>query len=79
MAGPHQRFRLGGSARLWLDSPSGPIVVNGRVVELSVRSCQLLVQRRVGGALAGRVGINIEGTALWLPVMIRSTRQESGG
>ena len=74
-----ERFRLGGAARLWVDAHSGPVTALGRMVDLSVDGCRVLLQRRIDVNVAGRVGLDVVGTLIWIPVMTRWTQRDTDG
>jgi hypothetical protein len=75
----HERFRLGGTARLWVDAYSGPVTALGRMVDLSLDGCRVLLQRRIDVNVAGRVGLDVAGTLVWIPVLTRWAQRETDG
>lgn len=79
MARRPDRFRLGGTARLWVDASSGPVTALGRVVDLSLDGCRVRVQRRIDVHVAGRVGLDVAGTLVWIPVLTRWVQPDADG
>jgi len=75
----HERFRLDGSALLVVDPRRGMIGARGRLVDLSEGGCRLRFRRYVNADLAGRVRLDVEGTALWLPVTTRQVVSDGDG
>jgi hypothetical protein len=49
------------------------------MLDLSEGGCQLRLRRRIDADLAGRVNLDVEGKALWLPVITRWAREDSHG
>jgi PilZ domain-containing protein len=74
----HERFRLGGVARLMIDHPAGIITAMGHLVDLSEGGCQLRFQSHVDANLAARVRIELGGKDCWLPVLTRWVRRDAG-
>ena len=74
----HERFRLGGLARLVFDHPAGLVTATGRLVDLSEGGCQLRFHAHVAANLAARVRIDVAGETFWLPVLTRWVRRERG-
>lgn len=72
----HERFRLGGVARLLIDHPSGLITANGHLVDLSEGGCQLQFHTHVDANLAARVRIDVAGKTFWIPVLTRWVRRD---
>ena len=75
----HERFRLGGIARLLVDHPAGLITATGRLVDLSEGGCQLRFFRHVDLHLAARVRLEIAGENVWMPVLTRWVRRDAEG
>ena len=74
----HERFRLGGLARLVFDHPAGLVTATGRLVDLSEGGCQLRFHAHVAANLAARVRIDVAGETFWLPVLTRWVRRDAG-
>ena len=72
----HERFRLGGAARLLVDHPDALVSASGHLVDISEVGCQLRCGTRVDPHLAARVRIEVAGEPFWMPVVIRSVRRE---
>jgi hypothetical protein len=75
----HERFRLGGVARLVVDHPDGLITASGHLIDLSEGGCQLRFFRRVDLHLAARVRLEVGGEAFWMPVLTRWIRRDPNG
>ena len=73
----HERFRLGGAARLIIDHPDRLITATGNLVDLSEGGCQVLCHTPVDSNLAARVRIEAAGKVFWMPVVIRWVRREA--
>jgi hypothetical protein len=72
----HERFRLGGMARLIVDHPDALVTTGGHLVDLSEGGCQLRCATHVDAYLAARVRIEVAGEPFWMPVVIRWVRRE---
>jgi hypothetical protein len=72
----HERFRLGGVARLLIDHPAGLITASGHLVDLSEGGCQLQFHTHVDANLAARVRIEVAGKTFWMPVVTRWVRRD---
>jgi hypothetical protein len=73
------RRPIHGSVRVLVDTPEGLVGAAGQVVELSEGGCTIRVRRRFDPEFRGRVNIDVAGKALWLPVIIRSAREDHDG
>ena len=75
----HERMRLAESVRLILDTSGGLRTAWGEIIDLSEGGCAIRVHRNIACDLAGRVRIEVDGHATWLPVITRSVRADSRG
>ena len=75
----HPRFRLGGSALLFVDPRKGLIGAKGHLVDLSEGGCRLTFRRHVDANLAGRVRLSLPGKAMWFPVLTRQVFRDGDG
>ena len=68
----YERIRTAGSVRLMADTSEGLRVVSGHLVDLSEGGCAILTQTRIEVPAAGRIQVEVGGTQIWLPIVMRS-------
>jgi len=71
--------QIGGSVRLLVDTPDGLLTTHGQLMDLSEGGFAVFLTRPMDAQHAGRVNLEIAGKALWLPMVTRWVRPESGG
>jgi hypothetical protein len=75
----HERVRLGGSARMMVDTSGGLQMTSGHIVDLSEGGCAVLCKTYVAANLCGRVQVHVAGVEMWIPVVTRWVKGEARG
>jgi hypothetical protein len=74
-----RRVQVSGSVRLLVDSADGLVTTHGQLVDLSEGGFAVHLSRPMDTHHAGRVNLVVDGKALWLPMVTRWARADSGG
>jgi hypothetical protein len=66
----YERVRLGGNARMVLDTPSGLQTTAGQLIDLSEGGCAVLSRSYVPVRVPGRLRMVVAASEMWLPVTV---------
>jgi hypothetical protein len=75
----YERLRVGGGARMMVDTSGGLRMASGQLMDLSEGGCSILSKTRFEANLPARVQVSVAGTELWLPVVTRWVRPDAHG
>ena len=75
----YERVRVCGGVRLMVDSSAGLRMTSGHLIDLSEGGCSVFLKTRVEPNQAARVEVEVTGTLLWLPVLVRWVRSDARG